>query len=63
MHTQLEKEKTEVARLKSVELVRLRKIEEQKKTITEQAMIANLGLERKKATLEYEARERKVREL
>jgi hypothetical protein len=41
----------------------LKKIEEKKKDLEEQAIKERFDIERKKLTLEYEARERKVKEL
>eukprot|EP00347_Sterkiella_histriomuscorum_P024318 403331546 len=63
MKEQIKEEKSQVARLKSLEHIRIRKLQEQKQEIQDHLKVEKLDIERKKAQIEYQARERKVHQL
>ena len=59
---ELDKERAEVARLKSLEQVRLRKLGEKKKDMVERLKQEKRELDRERAKLEQEAKQRKLKE-
>ena len=63
MKDQLNQEKVEIARLKSLQSVRMKKMQGQKKELIYNMQLEKIDIERKKACIEYEQRERMVNEL